>query len=79
MHHFLEEAAIGGDPDSRRNLAAIEWKSGRLDRGVKLLIKYESLKHFLDQARGLEVSTDILPHNLQADLACLTHNLTHGR
>jgi TPR repeat protein len=34
MYH-LEEAAIGGHPEARYNLAADEWDSGRYDRAVK--------------------------------------------
>ena len=33
--HYLEEAAMGGDPESRYNIGAIEWRKGNTDRAVK--------------------------------------------
>ncbi|KAK1747203.1 Sel1-like repeat family protein, partial [Skeletonema marinoi] len=36
--HHLEQAAIGGHPNARHNLAIFEWKSGRTERTVKHFI-----------------------------------------
>jgi len=36
--HHLEQAAIGGHPNARHNLAIFEWKSGRAERTVKHFI-----------------------------------------
>jgi tetratricopeptide (TPR) repeat protein len=33
--HHLEEAAIGGHPSARYNLACVEWNNGRKDRAIK--------------------------------------------
>ncbi len=43
--YYLEEAAIGGHPWARHNLAAIEEKNGNIERSVKHLIIGANLGH----------------------------------
>ena len=51
MHH-AEQAAIGGHPDARHNLALLERRNGRFDRAVK---------HFIIAAKlGVDTSLEIV-------------------
>jgi len=43
--HHLEQAAIGGHPLARHNLAKFEWESGRTERTVKHFIIASKLGH----------------------------------
>ena len=43
--YHLEEAAIGGDPMARYNLACEEWNKDRIDRAVKHFIIAANLGH----------------------------------
>jgi TPR repeat protein len=45
--YHLEEAAIGGHPDARYNLACYEVRNGRTDRATKHLIIAAKLGHDL--------------------------------
>jgi len=45
--HHLEQAAIGGHPNARYNLAVIEEKNGRIDRAIKHWIIAANLGHDL--------------------------------
>ena len=53
--HHLKEAAIGGHPDARDNLALLERRNGRLDRAVKHWIIAAKLGHHksLDEVKDL--------------------------
>ena len=54
LYHFLEQAAIGGNPSARYNLGIEEEGNGRMDRAVKHWIIAAKLGHdaSLDALKG---------------------------
>eukprot|EP00984_Skeletonema_dohrnii_P020818 scaffold10229_cov129-Skeletonema_dohrnii-CCMP3373.AAC.5 len=76
MYH-LEEAAIGGHPEARRNLGIGEWNNGKTERAVKHWIiaaaqgEDDSIKFLLEKFRSGIVSKDDLADALRAHQAAV--------
>eukprot|EP00984_Skeletonema_dohrnii_P002533 scaffold876_cov92-Skeletonema_dohrnii-CCMP3373.AAC.8 len=76
MHH-LEEAAIGGHPGARYNLAGGEWHNGNTERAVKHWIiaasqgHDESIKPLMDAFKSGMVSKEVLSAALRAHQAAV--------
>ncbi len=60
VYHY-EEAAIGGHPDARYNLASIEWKNGNTERAVKHMV--------IAAIQGHDNSLDMVKHFHQYGIA----------
>jgi TPR repeat protein len=45
LFYHLEEAAIGGHPNARRNLGCNEGNNGRMERDVKRFIIAANMRH----------------------------------
>eukprot|EP00577_Skeletonema_sp_RCC1716_P026746 CAMPEP_0113428606 /NCGR_PEP_ID=MMETSP0013_2-20120614/31967_1 /TAXON_ID=2843 ORGANISM="Skeletonema costatum, Strain 1716" /NCGR_SAMPLE_ID=MMETSP0013_2 /ASSEMBLY_ACC=CAM_ASM_000158 /LENGTH=187 /DNA_ID=CAMNT_0000317195 /DNA_START=606 /DNA_END=1171 /DNA_ORIENTATION=- /assembly_acc=CAM_ASM_000158 len=74
--YHLEEAAIGGNPYARHNLAIVEGKSGRYERAMKHDIVAAnlghdiSLEHVIEGFKaGVVYETDIVAANLGHDIS----------
>ena len=75
--HHIEEAAIGGHPEARRNLGVHEWNNGNYDRAVKHFIiaatqgEDDSIKALMNAFKGGFVSKEDLDATLRAHKAAV--------